>query len=136
VAKSYAATLRELPHGRLHGFLTGVADLVAVHQGRYWLLDWKSNHLGDELADYAAPALAAAMTAHHYVLQYHLYVLALHRQLRARLRDYDCDRHFGGVCYAFLRGAAAGSASGLFVDRPPRALIEAMDRWAEGEVAR
>jgi len=55
-----------------------------------------------------------------------LYVLALHRFLAARLPDYDYDRHVGGAAYLFLRGMDEGSR-GVFVDRPPRALIEQFD---------
>ncbi len=76
--------------------------------------------------------LDRSMHAHDYVLQYHLYVLALHRQLRRRLPDYDYDRHIGGACYAFVRGALPGSSNGMFFDLPPRGLIEAMDSWADG----
>jgi exodeoxyribonuclease V beta subunit len=130
--RDYATVLARRPPRLLRGYLTGFADLVAEHEGSYWLLDWKSNHLGDATSDYHDDAVRAAMIEHDYVLQYHLYALALHRHLRARLRGYVYERHFGGVCYAFLRGAAAGTASGMYFDRPPRALVDAMDRWAEG----
>jgi exodeoxyribonuclease V beta subunit len=72
------------------------------------------------------------MVDHDYVLQYHFYVLALHRHLRSRIPDYDYERHFGGVVYVFLRGAVAGSTRGMFFDRPPVALIAAMDAWIGG----
>ncbi|MCK5944702.1 MAG: PD-(D/E)XK nuclease family protein, partial [Planctomycetes bacterium] len=130
VATGYVDRLRALPARRLGGFLTGFADLIAEHDGRYWVVDWKSNHLGNQVDDYGDAALRDAMHHHDYVLQYHLYVLAWHRHLTARLPDYDYDRHFGGVCYAFLRGACPGETSGMFHDRPPRALIEALDGWA------
>lgn len=130
VAAAYAPRLTSLPARRLAGYLTGFADLVAEHDGRYWLLDWKSNHLGNALSDYAAPAIAAAMHAHDYVLQYHLYVLALHRHLAARLADYDYDRHFAGVAYVFLRGVVPGSEHAVHAARPPSTLIDALDRWA------
>lgn len=130
VARGYAPRLAALPPRVLQGFVNGFADLIAEHDGRYWLLDWKSNHLGDRAEHYGAPALRHSMAEHDYVLQYHLYALALHRHLAARLPDYDYDRHFGGVLYVYLRGATAGTANGLFVDQPRRALIEAMDRWA------
>ncbi|MEO6594721.1 MAG: exodeoxyribonuclease V subunit beta [Planctomycetota bacterium] len=135
VAASYAKHLLTL-HGRvLRGFLTGFADLIAEHEGRYWIVDWKSNHLGNRIEDYGPDALQLAMLQHDYVLQYHLYALALHRHLRARLRDYAPERHFGGVCYAFLRGALPEQSCGMFFDRPSAALLEAMDRWAAGEQA-
>ncbi|MGE3173039.1 MAG: exodeoxyribonuclease V subunit beta [Planctomycetota bacterium] len=134
----YGDALERLPRPALNGYLRGFVDLVAEHAGRYWVFDWKSNWLGAEPDRYGDDRLLADVQRHHYVLQYHLYLLALHRHLRARLPDYDYDRCVGGACYVYLRavgapGAAAGA--GVFVDRPDRAMIEALDRWLEGEVA-
>ncbi len=132
VARRYAATLAQRPSRPVAGFLTGFVDLIACHEGRHWILDWKSNHLGDRRGDYDSARLEQAMLASDYVLQYHLYVLALHRQLRARLPGYDYERSMGGVLYAFVRGAAPGEVSGMFSDRVPYALVAALDRWAGG----
>ena len=71
--------------------------------------------------------MVSAMIDSDYVLQYHLYVLALHRQLRARLPDYEYERHMGGVCYAFLRGVAPGAMTGMLHDRVPLPLLLAME---------
>lgn len=131
-ARSQAERLRALGPQTLRGFLIGFVDLVAEHDGRYWVLDWKSNHLGNDAADYAPDRLATVMSEHDYVLQYHLYVLALHRHLRARLPGYDPERDLGGVAYAFLRGAVPGSSCGMFHDRVPGTLVAAMDEWASG----
>ena len=131
-ARQQAERLRGLGADTLRGFLTGFVDLVAEHDGRYWVLDWKSNHLGDSLADYGDAALQAAMVHHDYVLQYHLYVLALHRHLRERLPDYAPERHLGGVCYAFLRGAAPDRTTGMFHDVVPVPTVLALDHWLAG----
>jgi len=130
IAQGYADRLRHLSTQQFEGFLTGFADLITEADGRYWIIDWKSNHLGNQVADYGPDALVQAMQSHDYVLQYHLYVLAWHRHLRTRLPDYDYDSHFGGVSYAFLRGAQPDATSGMFYARPPRELIEALDAWA------
>jgi exodeoxyribonuclease V beta subunit len=130
VARTYAARLETLSQTTLDGFLVGFVDLIAEHEGRYWVLDWKSNHLGPQASDYGPDAVLQAMMDHDYVLQYHLYVLALHRHLRVRLPGYDAGRHLGGVCYAFLRGAQAGSTNGMFFDQPTPDLVHAMDQWA------
>jgi exodeoxyribonuclease V beta subunit len=104
-------------------------DLVFVHEDRWWLVDWKSNWLGDSPDDYPAEALWREMLSQQYPLQYHLYLLALHRLLRARLPGYDYDRHIGGVRYVFVRGVTPGRPElGLFRDRPPREVIEALER--------
>lgn len=127
LADSYARSLEVAPSGALEGFLTGVVDLMALHDGRWWIVDWKTNTLGRAREHYAAPALRRAMQQHHFVLQYHLYVLALHRFLRARLgARYDYERDVGGVGYAFLRGLASDVPS-WFTDRPSLALVQALD---------
>ena len=101
----------------LKEFMKGFIDLVFEHGGRFYLVDWKSNHLGARAENYGADALAAVMGEDLYVLQYHLYAVALHEYLKGRLRDYDYDRHFGGVFYVFLRGVDGG-ATGVFSARP------------------
>lgn len=134
IAQAYAGRLRQLAPQNLAGFLTGFVDLITECDGRYWIVDWKSNHLGNTPSDYADSALLQAMQDHDYILQYHLYVLAWHRHLRSRLPGYDYDKHFGGVSYAFLRGAVPNETSGMFYARPPRELVDAMDAWATGSV--
>ncbi|MFK7743307.1 MAG: UvrD-helicase domain-containing protein [Planctomycetota bacterium] len=134
IAAAYAPRLAMLPQQRFAGYLTGFVDLIAEHEGRYWIVDWKSNHLGNAIADYGSEELLTSMREHDYVLQYHLYTLAWHRHLRARLPDYDYDTHFAGICYAYLRGAAPGATTGMFSARPPRDLVQALDAWASGEV--
>ena len=116
----------------LRGYLKGFIDLVFEHDGRYFVLDWKSNHLGDTPADYAAPAVAAAMATHGYHLQALLYCVALDRMLRSRLPGYDPAQHFGGAIYLFVRGVrpgwadARGAPAGLHFARPaPEAIARA-----------
>lgn len=117
--------------GLLNGLFKGFIDLVFVHAGRYYVLDYKSNALGGTAGDYHLEAIAEAMAEHRYDLQYLCYVLALHRQLRVRLPGYDYDRDIGGVVYFFLRGID-GPASGVFSHKPSRAVIEAMDNLFQG----
>ncbi|MCL7940465.1 exodeoxyribonuclease V subunit beta [Halomonas sp. ATCH28] len=111
---------------RLNGMLKGFIDLVVEHEGRFYVLDWKSNHLGRDDEAYSEAAMAEAVREKRYDLQYCLYLLALHRLLRSRLPDYDIDRHLGGALYVFLRGQHAPSR-GVHRERPPRKLIEALD---------
>jgi exodeoxyribonuclease V beta subunit len=115
-----------LHEARVNGMLKGFIDLVFCHAGRYYIMDYKSNHLGEGPEAYTPRALAAAMLDHRYDLQYVLYTLALHRLLKARLTGYDYDRHMGGALYLFLRGIEA-EGRGIYADRPPRALIERLD---------
>lgn len=113
---------------QVQGMLKGYIDLVFRHEGRYFLLDYKSNWLGDSSDAYTQDAMASAMQQHRYDLQYQLYTLALHRYLRHRIADYRYEDHFGGVIYLFLRGVdATDPNSGIFSTRPDAALIEKMD---------
>lgn len=121
---------KPLSFATVQGMLKGFIDLVFEWQGRWYLLDYKSNHLGMSPADYSRPALEQAMVEHRYDLQYQLYSLALHRLLALRLPGYDFDQHFGGVFYLFLRGMPQG---GIFHTRPSRELVLGLDRlFSEG----
>ncbi|QWV93758.1 exodeoxyribonuclease V subunit beta [Geomonas oryzisoli] len=106
----------------VRGMLLGFIDLVFEHDGRYYIVDWKSNHLGNSHADYGPTALKKEMEANFYPLQYLLYTVALDNYLRLRIPDYDYDRHFGGIFYLFLRGID-GTGNGVFADRPPKEFI-------------
>jgi len=120
--------------GRFNGMLKGFIDLVFEHNGQYYVLDYKSNYLGDEDSAYTDQAMGEAILEKRYDLQYVLYLLALHRLLKARLPDYDYDRHLGGAVYMFLRGINAPGA-GAFTDKPPRVLIEQLDSMFDGKAA-
>ncbi|HEY3985321.1 exodeoxyribonuclease V subunit beta [Cedecea sp.] len=119
---------------QVKGMLKGFIDLVFRWQGRYYLLDYKSNWLGEDSSAYTQQAMAQAMQSHRYDLQYQLYTLALHRYLRHRMAGYDYQQHFGGVIYLFLRGVEQGKPEqGIFSTRPDIALIDAMDALFAGE---
>ncbi len=118
---------------RLNGLFKGFIDLCFEHQGRYYVADYKSNWLGAEDASYSPAAMEVAILEHRYDLQYVLYLLALHRQLKARLADYDYDRHVGGALFIFLRGLSARSR-GVHFSRPPKVLIEQLDLLFQGKL--
>lgn len=113
----------------LNGMFKGFIDLVFEYEGRYYVVDYKSNWLGVDEASYTQAAMTDAVASHRYDLQYVLYILALHRQLRLRLPDYDYERHLGGALYLFLRAPATGA----YLARPPRELIEQLDALFRGE---
>jgi exodeoxyribonuclease V beta subunit len=117
----------------LEGYLKGYIDLVFEHGGRYYVLDWKSNHLGYAPSDYGPAGLQAAMAEHSYHLQYLLYSLAVDRYLRHRVPGYRHDTHFGGVLYLFVRGVrpdwinADGTPTGVFHHRPTAETLARLD---------
>lgn len=124
----------ELDFQQVQGMLKGFIDLVFCWQGKFYLLDYKSNWLGEDSSAYTQSAMARAMAEHRYDLQYQLYTLALHRYLRHRLADYEYSRHFGGVIYLYLRGVdAEHGGNGIFACRPEEALVDGMDRLFSGE---
>ncbi|WPP00536.1 exodeoxyribonuclease V subunit beta [Pseudomonas sp. HR96] len=111
----------------LNGMFKGFIDLCFEHDGRYYVADYKSNWLGPDDQAYTVSAMNDAILHNRYDLQYVLYLLALHRQLKARLgAAYDYDRHVGGALFVFLRGIDSAS-QGLYFTRPPRELIEQLD---------
>ncbi len=115
-----------LRQDRVNGMLKGFIDLVFCFNDRYFVLDYKSNYLGEEQSAYGQNAMARAMAGHRYDLQFLLYILALHRLLKSRLQDYDYERDVGGAVYLFLRGVNK-SGQGVYVDKPPAALINELD---------
>jgi len=131
----------------LRGYLTGSIDLVMrVDDGRYAIVDYKTNWLappGEPLTawHHRPAALRAEMEHAHYGLQALLYVVALHRFLRWRVRGYSPDRHLAGVLYLFVRGMSGaatprvdGAPCGVFSWQPPGALVEALsDAFDRGE---
>ena len=120
----------------LHGLLKGYMDLVLRRDGRYYVLDYKSNWLGERVADYAPARLAAAMREQRYLLQMLLYTVALHRYLRERLPSYDYARDVGGAIYLFARAAELAPAAGVYRECPPPALIAELDALFAGGAER
>lgn len=121
-----------LEQARLNGMLKGFMDLVFEHDGRYYVADYKSNWLGPDDAAYTTERIRAQMLRSRYDLQYVLYLLALHRLLKARQPDYDYDTHIGGAVYLFVRGLDAPT-QGVIAECPPRELIEQLDALFIGE---
>jgi exodeoxyribonuclease V beta subunit len=111
----------------LRGLMTGKVDLVLRHAGRFHVLDWKSNRLGESLDDYAPRRLEAAMDEHHYRLQALLYQVALHRHLRAHLPGYDAARDLGAPLYLFVRAVGLAPGAGVWRGALSPALLHAVD---------
>ena len=125
----------------LQGYLHGFIDLTFESGGRFYVLDWKSNHLGYARQHYGAERVAGAMQEHGYYLQAVLYSLAVHRYLGRRVPGYDYERHFGGVLYLFVRGVrpgwvdAQGKPLGAWFQRPAAATLASLDALLAGKPA-
>ena len=112
------------------GFMKGYMDMVFHHEGRFFLVDWKSNYLGSRMEDYGKASLYEIMEKESYILQYHLYVLALHQFLRLKNMSYNYNDSFGGIFYIFIRGVddSKSPGSGIYYDLPDIALINRLGK--------
>jgi exodeoxyribonuclease V beta subunit len=105
------------------GFMTGFIDLIICHNSRYYILDYKSNYLGDDLTDYDITHLQHEILTNGYDLQYHLYTLALIQYLQKRIPEFNYETHFGGAAYLFVRGMRAGSSNGVWFHKPGHSVM-------------
>ncbi|KRE87538.1 DNA helicase UvrD [Rhodanobacter sp. Soil772] len=116
----------------LNGMLVGFADLICAWDGRFHVLDYKTNWLGAHLHDYQGDSLDAAMAVHHYPLQALLYTVALHRYLGQRMDGYTAEHQLGDSWYLFVRAIGLAPGLGVWRRRWPAALIEALDNAFAG----
>lgn len=104
--------------------LTGLIDLVFESNGKFFILDYKSNYLGDTLADYSNTEIENDIRSNGYNLQYHLYTAALTRYLSKQIQGFSYEKHFGGVFYLYWRGLNTEDTTGVFYDKPDWKLVE------------
>ncbi len=105
----------------MSGYLTGFIDLICEYQGKYFIIDYKSNGL----ENYETNTLVQAMREHNYGLQYWIYTLVLHQYLKHRLPNYNYQEHMGGVMYLFVRGMDENiENSGVYQAKPELIMIE------------
>lgn len=136
IAKKHDNLSRQAPafsFSQVSGMVKGFIDLVFIYQGKYYILDWKSNFLGENLIDYNQGALEQAMLEHRYDLQYQLYALALQKFLKTRLENYSYQEHFGGVYYIFLRGVSPKSDSGIYATKPSEQFLDELELLLQGD---
>ena len=118
----------------IEGLMTGFLDLMFEHKGKYYILDWKSNHLGNDPNCYNQEGMEEAMIANNYHLQYLIYTVALKRWLTKKIDGFDFEKHFGGIVYVFLRGVREGQETGIYVKRPSRETIDELDAALSGRI--
>jgi exodeoxyribonuclease V beta subunit len=112
-------------------YLTGYIDLVVRQNGKYYILDYKSNYLGDSIEEYHPDVLNDEMLQAGYDIQYHLYISALVKYLEKRDPAFSYSAGFGGVYYLFVRGMEQGSAAGIFFDKPAEETIQKLQNLLE-----
>ena len=114
----------KITQGMMYGFI----DLFFEHKGKYYILDWKSNFLGNSTEDYSQEQVELAMRGNNYHLQYLIYTVAVKRFLSLKIPDFSYQKHFGGVLYVFLRACREGESQSIFYTKPEENLIEELDR--------
>jgi len=123
----FSDVVQPIQERQLKGYLTGFVDLVCRHHGKYYIMDYKTNYLGDSLGEYGKKRLVTAMHDHNYGLQYWIYTLVLHRFLGATLPEYQYERDFGGVFYLFARGMSPKHpGNGVYFDRPDKSVVDGL----------
>ena len=130
VGTTFAQRMESLNFNLREGFMQGFVDLIFEQGGKYYLLDWKTNWLGENKEAYTSAAITESMIDACYILQYHIYTLAVHLWLASKLSQYRYETHFGGVIYAYVRGMdPARPDSGVYFDRPSASLIHALETY-------
>ena len=125
---------RDYQFEQLNGMIKGFIDLMFEFEGKFYVADYKSNHLGDSYDSYHYLAMEQAMTGHDYHLQAILYTLALHRWLKYKLPNYDYHMHIGGAYYLFIRGMSQiEPGNGVYFVLPEKPMIEALDDLFSGK---
>lgn len=115
-------------YDEIEGIMNGKIDLFFKMHDKYYILDWKSNHIGDTIEDYTADKVSEAMSENNYHLQYHLYTLAASKYLTQCLPHFDYEKDFGGVIYLFVRGVRKGTETGIFLAKPEKENIATMEQ--------
>jgi len=119
--------LQEITQSNFQGLVNGIIDLIFEDQGRYYLVDYKSNYLGNSLDAYQHETMLDEINTRRYDLQYMLYSLALHRFLQTRQANYAYKTHFGGVYYLYLRGMRSDQTTGIFFTLPDEDFLEQLN---------
>ncbi|HEX9971074.1 MAG TPA: exodeoxyribonuclease V subunit beta [bacterium] len=120
IPDAFPEQIEKLNFAPLRGFMKGFIDMVFRFEDKFYLVDWKSNNLGNRVEDYNQKMLHSEMTAQYYFLQYYIYTVALDKYLKLRQPGYRYERDFGGVFYIFSRGIdpQKGHEFGVYRDTP------------------
>ncbi|MDD7441344.1 MAG: UvrD-helicase domain-containing protein [Sutterellaceae bacterium] len=92
----------------LKGFLEGRIDLMfqSGSDGKFWLLDWKTDQPGRTIADYGPAGLRGVMLREKYGWQALFYLVAARRMIEGayEITPDEALSRLGGICYVFVRG--------------------------------
>ena len=129
---SFLSRISELSFNPLEGYVKGFIDLVLKYNNKYYIVDWKTNYLGETTDDYNIKNMSNAILEEYYFLQYYLYALALDKYLSVNLKDYSYKSNFGGIYYLFVRGINSSNSNGVFFDLPDEEIMQKLDKLLIG----
>jgi exodeoxyribonuclease V beta subunit len=115
--EDFKKSLNKITFNQIKGYLHGYTDLVFYYQNKYYIVDWKFNHLGYNYNNYKKEDLIKAISNANYYLQYYIYLLSLYKYLKYRDKNFIAD-DIGGVFYIFARGVQENGTTGIYFDRP------------------
>jgi len=122
-----------LGHRQMEGYLTGFVDLIFCFKEQFYILDYKTNMLGENYGDYSHDNLLSCMGSHNYSLQYWIYSLVLQRHLSRWYPGYTYESNFGGVIYLFVRGMSPDRPlNGVYYTRPDQDVLAELDSCLGG----
>ena len=132
-SEQFSGKINALNSKEISGYMKGFIDLVFQKNGRFYIVDWKSNFLGYKKSDYTYTELSKEIISRLYFLQYHIYAVALNKYLAVRIPEYTYENDFGGIYYLFLRGMSIDrkDGCGIFFDKPDRKLMTKLCAYFE-----
>lgn len=130
--------LPDLKKSNFKGYMNGSLDLVAKFDTetgpKFYMIDYKSNYLGNSFSQYTQQKILKSIFESRYDVQILFYSLALYRFLKTTLPNFSYEKNFGGVMYLYLRGMNSfdTKSPGQFYVKPSEALIDRLDRLFKG----
>lgn len=130
--------LPDLKKSNFKGYMNGSLDLVAKFDtetgSKFYMIDYKSNYLGNSFSQYTQQKILKSIFESRYDVQILFYSLALYRFLKTTLPNFSYEKDFGGVMYLYLRGMNSfdTKSPGQFYVKPSEALIDRLDRLFKG----
>ncbi len=130
--------LPDLKKSNFKGYMNGSLDLVAKFDTetgpKFYMIDYKSNYLGNSFSQYTQQKILKSIFESRYDVQILFYSLALYRFLKTTLPNFSYEKDFGGVMYLYLRGMNSfdTKSPGQFYVKPSEALIDRLDRLFKG----
>ena len=120
---SFSENIADLGFEMKNGYIHGEIDLIfRTPDGKYFVLDWKTNNLGTSEECYSPVNIRKNMEKHLYAFQAYIYSTALHIYLKTYMQDYNYDKHFGGYVYVYTRGVD-NKGNGVYAAKPPQKMI-------------